>query len=57
VNAARYVHTNVVARDWRRLARFRLLGADSWLIDARALWKRASEAMERDGRFFVERMP
>lgn len=37
------------------LVRFRLLGAEAWLIDARALWAKALEAMLRSPRRFVDR--
>jgi Aminoglycoside N3''-acetyltransferase len=37
------------------LVRFRLLGAEAWLIDARALWTKALEAMLGSPRRFVDR--
>jgi aminoglycoside 3-N-acetyltransferase len=36
------------------LVRFRLLGADCWLVDAKALWRRAAEVMRRESRYFVD---
>lgn len=36
------------------LVRFEFLGAEAWLIDAAALWKRALEVMIREPRFFVD---
>jgi aminoglycoside 3-N-acetyltransferase len=39
------------------LRRFRLLGADCWLIHAPALWKAAGEVMAHNNRFFVDREP
>ena len=36
------------------LVRFRLLSAECWLIDAKALWKHALDAILRDPRYFVD---
>jgi aminoglycoside 3-N-acetyltransferase len=39
------------------LRRFRLLGADCWLIHAPTLWKAAGEVMAHNKRFFVDSEP